>query len=565
MYTDNTVGLPLHTIKCIVAVLLCCWKVTNDLCSFHYQGMPCCAQFSEDDVWYRGKITGLMKGKLAEVQFVDYGNAEVLPLNRIRKIKPEFMKQSSQAIHCSLSNIAAPSSWPENAFERFEDLTMGKELVLRADSYDESSSKYSALLLDTSDGKNLSIADEIAPLLSQNIGVEIPSLAVKPGTSEMVYVTSVTSAEKFFCQVTGTVSNLDKLMGKMESHYARLDTDQERLRKPVVNTFCAAKYAEDDAWYRAKILCVHGDTVTLQYVDFGNSETLPVCRIKVLHPEFGTLPSQVFECSLERSSLGISDAQFKELVLDQEAKAQIVAAKQGGAVEVKLFSLDTGNPIIESQHENESVMPVGVPKAKWNVGDRTMVYITVVDGVTQFYGQLMETFDSLNGLMNKLESHYNALGDKDGILINPKANEFCVTRFTEDQVWYRAQVTGVSGSQAEVLYVDYGNRETQPLQALKVLMPEFSALPAQAVPMALSGMRGTQSEQVDKKFMEQCCDHVFEAHVVSVGPDGVAEVELSSESGSLVHAPRAAESKVALGGKRRIQHSPIQYICIMIR
>ena len=259
--------------------------------------MPCCAQFSLDDHWYRARIT--------KVYFVDLGYKEVLPLCRIHPIEQDLLKQSAQAIHCSLKDIVAPSVWPANALRHFEDMTIGKELVLNT-SYgqmDSIAAKMTRMLL--------SICVILAAILS-NACVDILDLAVAPGTSENVFVTYVTSFRKFCCQVTRGHPEFDHLMWQMESHYTTLDTDQEQLREPVVGTFCAAKFSPDDSWCRGKILDVHGKTITLQFLEFGTSGSLSASKIKVLQPEFGALPCQVFECSLERS-WGVSDVQFKEL------------------------------------------------------------------------------------------------------------------------------------------------------------------------------------------------------------------------------------------------------------
>ena len=464
--------------------------------------MPCCAQLSVDDVWYRAQFRTLKGGKRAEVYFVDLGYKEVLPLCRIRPIAEDLLKQSAQAIHCSLKDIVAPSVWPANALRHFEDMTIGKELVLKPEGYDMTSGKYSVLLLDTSYGQMASIGGNMTQMLNFNGScVDILDLAVAPGTSESVFVTYVTGFQKFFCQVTRSHPELDNLMWQMENHYTTLDTDQEQLREPVVGTFCAAKFAPDDSWYRGKILDVHGKSVTLQYVDFGTSGSLSASKIKVLRPEFGALPCQVFECSLERS-WGVSDLQFKELVLDREFEAQIVAAKKGEPVEVKLFTLDTGEPIIESQHKNVAMVPIQVPKVKLNMGETKMLYITVVEGVARFYGQLVETLQPLNRLMGELENHYNCIDLKDSIPSSVRENQFYVTKGKEDNAWYRALVTSVSGSQAEVLYIDYGNRGAHQLHELRMLQREFAALPAQATQLSLGICGSLKSQQLETRFKE---------------------------------------------------------------
>ena len=355
--------------------------------------MPCCAQFPVDDLWYRGQINKLKGGKRAEVYFVDLGYKEVLPLCRIRPIEQDLLKQSAQAIHCSLKDIVAPSVWPANILHHFEGMTIGKELAL---------------------------------------------------------------------------------------------------------------------------LGVHGKTVTLQYVDFGTSGSLSASKIKVLQPEFGALPCQAFECSLERSC-GVSDVQFKELVSDREFEAQIVAVKKGEPVEVKRFALDTGEPIVKSQHKTEAEAPFQVPKAKLNMGETKMMYISVIEGVARFYGQLVETLDPLNRLMVKLEKYYNCLDGKNSIPRKVRANELQITKVKEDNSWYHALVTGVSDSLAEVLYIDYGNRGAHQLHELRILHHEFAALPAQAAKFSLSGIGRFVSKQLETRFKELALERQLVGKTIKQG------------------------------------------------
>ncbi|KAJ5176904.1 Transcription factor [Penicillium canariense] len=73
----------------------------------------------------------------------------------------------------------------------------------------------------------------------------------------------------------------------------------------------------------------------------------------------------------------------------------------------------------------------------------------------------------------------------------PKAGDWVAAKFSEDGDWYRARVrrNDREKEQAEVVYVDFGNSETQPWKNLRPLsQPQFSAqkLRPQAVDAALS-------------------------------------------------------------------------------
>ena len=77
----------------------------------------------------------------------------------------------------------------------------------------------------------------------------------------------------------------------------------DNLPRVEKNMFCCAQFTEDDGWYRARIIesSAEGDTSKVQviYVDFGNHETLPVSRLRMLRKEHAELPMMSVLCALE--------------------------------------------------------------------------------------------------------------------------------------------------------------------------------------------------------------------------------------------------------------------------
>jgi len=57
-----------------------------------------------------------------------------------------------------------------------------------------------------------------------------------------------------------------------------------------------ARFSADNKWYRAKIVDVKTDVgglVTVEYVDYGNTESLPLADVSKLIRRFIQLPAQV--------------------------------------------------------------------------------------------------------------------------------------------------------------------------------------------------------------------------------------------------------------------------------
>lgn len=61
-----------------------------------------------------------------------------------------------------------------------------------------------------------------------------------------------------------------------------------------VGLLCAARYTNNNAWYRAVVTETSGlSKITVQYVDYGNSETLPLERLKWLSNDYLEMPVMV--------------------------------------------------------------------------------------------------------------------------------------------------------------------------------------------------------------------------------------------------------------------------------
>ena len=497
-------------------------------------GMLCCGQFTEDNKWYRGKITGIKKGGLVEVHFVDYGNYELLPLSRVKKLQVDFLSLPPQAVKCALAKIDPLNQKvvSDDVMNRFEELTLDKELVMMADKYDESNGLYEVVLLDTSEGKNLDIAKDLQTIMGPSTKREpahIEGVQIQPGTTERVFVSSATSVAKFSCQLMKMADGLDELMNQMFEYYEELSGQQEQMSKPSVGEFCAAKFTLDDGWYRAKVLEVQGSNVSVLYIDYGNSETLSLSRLKVLNSKFHSLPSQAIDCSLSGNCSGVSDAQFQELVSEKEFMARVEIVRNGVSV-VDLVSKETNQSIsniLSKEANQQSATPstCSVPTLQWKIGDVIDVFVPFAESAQKFFCQATDNSSQLDDLMNQLEEHYSVGAEN---LSTIAVGSCCVAWYNEGG-WYRAKVDQVQGREVKVTYIDYGDTATVPLSSIRSLKPDFSSLPAQAVQCCL---RGFSSNKGPENFKDLVLEQEFKAQVTGARDNGIYEVDLVAKDGS---------------------------------
>ena len=496
-------------------------------------GMLCCAQFTEDNKWYRGKISGVKKGGMVEVHFVDYGNYELLPLSRVKKLQAEHLSLPPQAVKCALAKIDPldQNLLSDDVMNRFEELTLDKELVMMADKYDKSNGTFEVVLLDTSEGKNLDIAKDIQSILGPSTNrqaARIAGIEIQPGTSERVFVSSATSPAKFSCQLMKMADSLDELMNEMFEYYEQLSVQQDQLSKPAVGEFCAAKFTLDDGWYRAKVVGVEGNNVSVLYIDYGNSETLALSRLKALNSKFHSLPCQAIDCSLSGNCSGVSDTQFQELVSEKEFTARVVTVRRGTAV-VDLVSKETNKSIVNTLSKETSqgatTSACNVANLQWKTGDTIDVFVAFAESAQKFFCQASAHSSELDDLMNRLEEHYSSEAENVSTI---EVGSCCVAWYGEGG-WYRAKVQQIQGREVKVSYIDYGDTATVPLSSIRTLKPEFSSLPAQGVQCCLKGFSAKQGPE---NFKDLVLEQEFKAQVIGVRSGGICEVDLVMQDGS---------------------------------
>jgi staphylococcal nuclease domain-containing protein 1 len=94
------------------------------------------AKFTEDDCWYRGRVRRISHEGI-EVLYIDFGNAETLPLSRVRSLPENFKQLKAQALEATLSFVKSPEvseDYGIEALERFRELTGNKQLVANVDA-----------------------------------------------------------------------------------------------------------------------------------------------------------------------------------------------------------------------------------------------------------------------------------------------------------------------------------------------------------------------------------------------------------------------------------------------
>jgi len=131
------------------------------------------------------------------------------------------------------------------------------------------------------------------------------------------------------------------VMTDLNNYYFDLAETEGCLVSPTVGQPCVALFEE--MWYRAEVLNISVNDMTVHYVDFGNEETLKPSGVKQITPLFLKTPKVAIECSLDLNRDEWSEDStkfFEELTANDEQLIIKILRCQGGRYEVKVFNKD---------------------------------------------------------------------------------------------------------------------------------------------------------------------------------------------------------------------------------
>ncbi|KAI6659409.1 tudor domain containing protein 5 TDRD5 [Oopsacas minuta] len=123
------------------------------------------------------------------------------------------------------------------------------------------------------------------------------------------------------------------------------------------------------------------------------------------------------------------------------------------------------------------------------------VYIPFISNPDRFWVQIVGhlTYEALDGLLEDMTKFYNKSNldnSTEYLLNNPGEGQNCAAPYQKDGYYYRAKIMKIPlPDQAEVFYVDYGNKSRVPLGSLRRIKPIHMVLPSQAIQCRLANVK----------------------------------------------------------------------------
>ncbi|XP_029350220.1 tudor domain-containing protein 6-like [Echeneis naucrates] len=369
------------------------------------------------------------------------------------------------------------------------------------------------------------------------------------GGSINVRVSCIEGLQKFWCQSTENLDSLRLLMQDLQNHY------KAPHPQAIVDSVCVARNPENSMWHRARIIASdHSPVVDVHFIDYGETQTVPLQDVRPIDPAFLQLGAQAFQCcltSLNNStnpkivpSTDATVAEFQKFV-DSAATSntglkcvvKAITTDETGQllniVDIKTQSDSVCKLLAQKWAQIEIEMPIppqvrsdGYNYSTYNieVGGKEKVRVTSSESVSHFYCQLDRNAHLLHKVMENVMQLTGQPQCRDGSL---GLNSICLVRYTDDQ-WHRGQIVEMSPS-LKVHFVDYGDT----LEVNKSDICPFpskgcsaKSVPVQAVPLGLFDMPGEVPQEVNQWFADHAIDHGFTISVVTKGANGKLMVEL---------------------------------------
>ncbi|XP_059622114.1 uncharacterized protein LOC132265440 [Phlebotomus argentipes] len=312
----------------------------------------------------------------------------------------------------------------------------------------------------------------------RKILADIPRVEFPPSgtTIAVVYVPEKENNNAMFIRAQETRDTMKKILDTAKTYAEKLPDLQ---KPPVYGQLYLAPFLtepNDDNWYRVLAKTFKPDTMTVivAYIDFGNTDEVPMTSLKEMPNEMIQLPRVSFRVVLNGiTSFEDSD---KARRYRTELTQRLLVMKYEGepdmmATQVNLYEVDSDmciNKFFNTQEELEKVRHM--PELKFTIDSVPLKIFTVIENV-----EFIIQYDDLlkDGYLHfVLKREYQKIADITTLAeqigeksppYTPSMKELCIAKYAygddADEVWYRVVIHEKIEQEDCFLayFIDFGN------------------------------------------------------------------------------------------------------------
>ena len=328
-----------------------------------------------------------------------------------------------------------------------------------------------------------------------------------------VYVVYTVNPELFYCQVIKNSSSLSELMSQMNSYYEALTESEMVIERPEIGMPCAAKFSEDDTWYRAEIQTPGQQEVEVHFVDYGNTESVVVSKLRKLKPEYLKMKGQGVKCGLDGvvaqnkvwAEKAIED--FEDFTMDKHLVAKIINRSSDGTHLLELENVEekinVGDSMCEKGHctyvsskispKKDQIIESPYPVCNLAIGSEVDVYVPWIENPEQFWIQPVSDEEKLIAFVDGIQEIYTTGAGANMNVSSIIPGQAVIALFSEDSAWYRGYVEKKGAKDIKVRFVDYGNSDMVVRESLRQPTEEMLKEASHAMMCKLKGVRPLQT------------------------------------------------------------------------
>ncbi|KAJ8317099.1 hypothetical protein KUTeg_005003 [Tegillarca granosa] len=449
------------------------------------------SQYSIDNAWYRSVVESISGDHIC-VCFIDYGNREVTLASGLKKLPKNLAQESLKAVQCYLGNLPSTVS----------DAELAKTIVISSvESIFKCQQLYRVTVLKKD---NTKYAITIKDLNGDDVGKKL----IDAG---LVMISEVCGPDEIYVQFYSaeTVENIHKFPKELTEVCSKITTP---LSSPVVGVICAAKYSADGQWYRARIETIpERDVAAVLFIDFGNRENVQFTNLLPLPQQFLRVEVMAVKCYLDDDTNFTLDKQaiaaVKEILVPtlncgkiyslvatkKDDKGYGVVMKTSDGFDVMHMmrnrkSTDTPPQNKKPTVESADITAVGqnqIQYASLPLNEEVQVVVTEVVSPAEIWINLLQDVESgaqINSVLTQIISQFSPVK-------SPVVGGIYAGQFSVDNTWYRARVESLDGkNKVNVVYIDYGNKETISVDHLRELHPDLLVPEAYGIQCCIDGI-----------------------------------------------------------------------------
>ena len=287
----------------------------------------------KDGTWCRVRV--LHEQKTAqyeyEVQYVDYGEMDVLSLDQLKPFPDKLLSIPEQIFQCALFGITAKEAQAtSSALKQAVHTALGKpEYVCHVICRHP-------LIVDFKLHGNQNAPSLHNRLVQQKLlppsnVLRLPSVSISP-VGSTVLASVVMGPSDFWVQIVeaDVAEKLAVLLERM-NQFCHSRPPSPPSSPLVLGQLCCAKFSEDGSWYRARVVEFRGEAeVKVVFVDFGNVEWTSVDHIQEMREDFACLSEAALHCCLVGyEAKAVCDGEVIRLFKSLVENRKLVATKKG--------------------------------------------------------------------------------------------------------------------------------------------------------------------------------------------------------------------------------------------